>query len=54
MINWQQGSTWCGAVRIVQCVALMYAGWTANLEQIAAIVASGEAIKGIIGITKED
>lgn len=49
-IDFTQGTTQRGIVRLVVCVAASYAWFTGNIEQAVGAFAVGKGIEGFLGI----
>lgn len=54
MFDWSQGTTRRGVVRLIAGVAIAWAGWHGNIEQIAGILAAEKVFNGWLGITDKE
>lgn len=53
-INFDQGSTKRGLIRVVVAIAAAWAWWSGNTEQAIGAFTVGEALKGWVGITQDE
>lgn len=52
-IEWDQGSTKRGVIRVLVFIAAGYAWYNNNIDQAIGAITVGEALKGWVGITND-
>lgn len=54
MFDFSKGTTQRGAVRLVAAVAIAWAGWHGDMQQIAGILAAEKAWNGWLGVADKE